>query len=166
MNHTFNVDVATEYGLEEAILLENLYFWCKKNEANGKLKDGKPWTYNSVRAFNILFPYISPAKITRALKTLEENGLIEVGQYSYHAYNKTKWYCVTDKARRYYEKVTENKPIEKQENKSKKKLISAHPKKCEYCGAKLVDNSGTMSSWFCRNCEKEWQIKNDKWQEI
>ena len=100
MNHSFNITIAKKYGLEEAILLENIYFWCKKNEANGKLTNGKPWTYNSIKAFNQLFDYLTPAKISRALKNLEEKGLLEVGNFNSNSYDRTKWYCITDTAKK------------------------------------------------------------------
>ena len=98
MNHSFNVEIAKEYGIEEAIILENIYFWCEKNKANDKLINGKPWTYNSVKAFNVQFFYMTPSKISRALHNLEENGLIETGCFNHNSYDRTKWYCITEKA--------------------------------------------------------------------
>lgn len=103
MNHSFNTTIAKEYGLAEAILLENIYFWCKKNEANKKLINGRPFTYNSVRAFNNLFDYLSPSSISRALKNLEDKGLVDVGCFNTNQYDRTKWYCITDKAKEYFE---------------------------------------------------------------
>lgn len=101
--HIFNTRIAKEYGIEEAIILENIYHWCEKNKANGHLTEGKPWTFNSVRAFNELFDYIAPSKISRALKKLEENGLIITGCFNKTAYDRTKWYCITEKAESYFE---------------------------------------------------------------
>ncbi|MGL5099898.1 MAG: hypothetical protein ACRC6B_07715, partial [Fusobacteriaceae bacterium] len=64
MNHSFNVDLAAKYGIEEAIILENLAFWIKKNEKNGKnFVEGEYWTYNSASAFQELFPYMGIKKI-------------------------------------------------------------------------------------------------------
>ena len=108
MNHSFNTKVAELYGLEEAILLENIYFWCKKNETNNKLTQGKPWTYNTVKAFNLQFKYLSPAVITRALKNLVKYKLIEVGEFNTNAYDHTKWYCVTDRTRSFFEDTNNN----------------------------------------------------------
>ena len=34
MNHSFSVEIATKYGMLEAILLEHLNFWIAKNKAN------------------------------------------------------------------------------------------------------------------------------------
>ena len=98
MNHNFNVEFATEYGVNEAILIENIYYWCSKNSANeSHLKQGNVWTYNSVQAFNKLFPYLTQHKITKALKHLEEEELIKTGNFNENPYNRTKWYAVTEK---------------------------------------------------------------------
>ena len=116
MNHSFNTTIAELYGLQEAILLENIYFWCKKNEANNKLTEGRPWTYNTVKAFNTQFKYLTPAVITRALKNLEKAGLVDVGEFNNNAYDHTKWYCITDKCRAYFEESS--KPKEEPETPS------------------------------------------------
>lgn len=104
MNHHFNTEIAKQYGLEEAILLENLYFWVKKNKANNQnYHNGYYWTYNSVKAFNELFDYITPSKISRALKNLEVNGLVKSGCFNTNKYDHTKWYTVTEKAKAFFE---------------------------------------------------------------
>ncbi|MBP5358379.1 MAG: hypothetical protein J6Y69_04245 [Treponema sp.] len=46
---------------------------------------------------------MSPAIITRALKNLAKYELIEVGEFNANAYDHTKWYCITDKARSFFE---------------------------------------------------------------
>ena len=30
MNHSFDIDIAKEYGLNEAIILNNIFFWCEQ----------------------------------------------------------------------------------------------------------------------------------------
>ncbi|WP_330111941.1 hypothetical protein VSU16_04615 [Cetobacterium somerae] len=95
MNHSFDVDLAVQFGIEEAIIIENLAFWIKKNVANNKnFIDGKYWTFNSARAFNELFPYMNPSKINRVLKKLEKDGIIEIGNHNKAAYDKTSWYTI------------------------------------------------------------------------
>lgn len=97
--HTFNVEIAERYGLAEAIILQNLSFWCAKNAANRtNYQDGKYWTYNSVAAFSELFPYLTKSKISRALKSLEADGLIIIGCYNKSAYDRTRWYALTNEA--------------------------------------------------------------------
>jgi hypothetical protein len=94
MQHSFDVDIAVEYGILEAIILNNLWFWIKKNEANKvNYFDNDYWTYNSVRAFGELFPYVSQKQIQTALKHLENEGLIKTGNYNKSTYDRTLWYA-------------------------------------------------------------------------
>lgn len=98
MTHQFDVDIAAEYGMLEAVILNNLYFWVMKNEANEtNYHDGYYWTYNSVKAFEKLFPYASGRKIRNALKHLEGEEIIATGNYNKSAYDRTMWYTVTEK---------------------------------------------------------------------
>ena len=97
MEHSFNIELAKEYGILEAILLKNIWFWIEKNRANEKnFYDGTYWTYNSTRAFNELFPYASESSIKRALKGLQEKGIIKTGNYNKSPYDRTLWYAFTD----------------------------------------------------------------------
>ncbi len=103
MQYTFNAEVATQIGVDEAIMLENIHFWVAKNKANEKnFYDGEYWTYNSVRAFSELFPFWSTRQIERILKSLEKQDCIKVGNYNKVAYDRTKWYALTDKAKSFY----------------------------------------------------------------
>ena len=99
MEHHFDVDVAVKYGVNAAIILNNLYFWVEKAKANRtNFYDGKYWTYNSVKAFAKLFPYMSERQISTALCKLEDEGLIEKGNYNKSSYDRTTWYTLTEKA--------------------------------------------------------------------
>lgn len=100
MQHSFDIDIAKEYGILEAILLNNLWYWIEKNRANEtNLFDGEYWTYNSTRAFNELFPYVSERQIKTALKNLREKEIIKVGNYNVVAYDRTLWYAFTEKGK-------------------------------------------------------------------
>jgi len=104
MNHHFNVEIACEYGICESILLENIYFWIKKNKANNKhFHDGFYWTYNSIKALEALFPYMSNRKIRNALEKLENNGLLKTGNYNKLSFDRSKWYSITEKGESIYQ---------------------------------------------------------------
>lgn len=97
MNHSFNIDIAKKYGVELAIILENMKWWIAKNKANKKhFHQGSYWTYNSVKAFSELFPYWSVHQIGRFLRRLEDEGLIVSKNFNKAGYDKTKWYTVND----------------------------------------------------------------------
>lgn len=98
MEHSFNVDIAKEYGIEEAIFIHNMYFWIKKNAANNvHLYDGRRWTYNSAKAYAELFPYMNENKIYRVIKSLTSYDIIVKGNYNDNKYLQTSWYAFTDK---------------------------------------------------------------------
>jgi hypothetical protein len=93
--HTFDPVEAVKYGILEAVLLSNIRWWVAKNQANGRHNhDGRYWTYNSAKAFTKLFPYASQQQIQRALKRLEDAGVLCVGSYNSNPYDHTKWYSV------------------------------------------------------------------------
>lgn len=93
--HSFTVADAQLYGVEKATILFNLRFWLDKNKANNRhYYDGYVWTYNSAKAFHDLFPYLSPQKIARLLRDLEEDGVILSGSYNKAGYDRTKWYTI------------------------------------------------------------------------
>ena len=97
--HHFDTDVAKEFGIEESIILQNMLFWTEKNIANQRhFYEGRYWTYNSVRAFSELFPYMTDSKIRRTLKRLEEAGMIITGRFNKVNYDRTLWYSLTEKA--------------------------------------------------------------------
>ena len=97
MTYQFDTDIAAMYGVDESIMIANLQYWIRKNEANGKhFHDGRFWTYNSIDAFTKLFPFWSSRQIRRILKSLEEKGVIVTGNYNTSAYDRTTWYAFGD----------------------------------------------------------------------
>lgn len=98
MKHTFDIRLAEKYGMAEAVLAENLFFWVKKNAANeSNYHDGKYWTYNSRKAFSRLFPYLKEKSIERALNHLVDEGLLLKGNFNEDKFDKTMWYAFTQK---------------------------------------------------------------------
>ena len=100
MNHSFNTDIATALGMPCAVILEHIWFWVRKNEANGKhFHDGMYWTYNSIKAFSIQFPYLTAKQIRTALDKLRDEGILVVGNFNESAYDRTLWYALTEKGK-------------------------------------------------------------------
>lgn len=98
MQHSFNVNVAKKYGILEAILLQNIYFWIEKNRANEThFYDATYWTYNSNKAFAEIFPYASEKQIRTALEKLRKENILITGNYNKAGFDKTLWYAITEK---------------------------------------------------------------------
>ncbi|MCA3080575.1 MAG: hypothetical protein ING71_17505, partial [Rhodocyclaceae bacterium] len=95
--HSFDPKIAEVAGIAPAVIYQNICWWIAKNKANGdNLIDGHYWTYNSVRAFAVLFPYLTEDQVRRALDRLVECGLIVVGNHNKSAYDRTKWFRLSD----------------------------------------------------------------------
>ena len=100
MIHVFDTDVAVKYGVNAAIILQNIGYWIKQNEANEtNFYDGRYWTFNSKRAYGELFPYMSKRQIETAFQKLIEDGVIVTGNYNKLAYDRTLWYALTQKGK-------------------------------------------------------------------
>ena len=98
MGHSFEVDIAVKYGVNAAILLQHIYFWCQKNRANKRnYHDGLYWTYNSRNGFREIFPYLSERQVKTAIDKLVEDGVVVTGQYNESKWDKSLWYALTDK---------------------------------------------------------------------
>ena len=98
--HYFDVNIAKEYGVNCAVILQNIWHWVRKNEANGtNFYDGNYWTYNSTKAFQDIFPYLSRRQIETALNKLRDDGIIITGNYNALKYDRTLWYAVTEKGK-------------------------------------------------------------------
>lgn len=99
MEHSFNIEYAQKYGLEEAILIGNMRHWITKNKANRKhIYDGRTWTYNSHKAFVEIYPYWNEHKIRRILDSLVEQGVLVKGNYNKMSYDRTTWYAFNDES--------------------------------------------------------------------
>lgn len=99
MNHCFDIEIAQKYGVNAAILLNNLAHWILHNKANDiNFYDGYYWTYNSRKAYAELFPYMSERQIQTAFQKLIDDGLVITGKYNEKGYDHTIWYALTDKA--------------------------------------------------------------------
>lgn len=105
MYHMFDIEVAKQVGIIAAVLFQNIAYWCQHSQANGtNYHDGYFWTYNTVKAFKTIFPYLSSSQIDTGIKKLVDAGLIIKGNYNKSAYDRTTWYAITNYGKSIFEK--------------------------------------------------------------
>lgn len=93
--HSFKASDAEAYGVNAAIVLEHLRTWIEYNKGNGlNFKDGRTWTYNSVKAWSKLLPYFTPKQIRKAIDDLVAAGVLLKGNYNENRYDHTTWYAL------------------------------------------------------------------------
>jgi hypothetical protein len=97
VNYSFDVEVATKYGVDEAIVIQNFQFWIFKNKAGERHShDGRTWTFNSIKALETIFPFWSVKQIRRVIKSLVDKGILMTGNYNQKGYDQTTWYAFID----------------------------------------------------------------------
>ena len=79
-------------GLNEAIFIQQLHYWIKKD---GKERDGKKWIYKSRKEWQEEdFKFWSDSTIKRIISSLNSAGLIEQSNYNKAGFDKTNWYTI------------------------------------------------------------------------
>ena len=99
MHYSFDIDHAMEYGVDEAIMIQNFQFWITKNKANNRHNhDGRTWTYNSIEAFSRLLPFWTRRQIERILNSLISQKVLIKGVHNKTKYDRTSWYAFVDES--------------------------------------------------------------------
>lgn len=165
MEHSFNVQFAQKYGIEEAIIVHNFYFWLRKNIANEKhLHNGRYWTYNSNNAFTQLFPYINKTKIFRVLKHLEECDIILKDNFNTSVWDKTLWYSFSDhglcELYAFGYDVTDFGKMNHRDNQSETTI--PYNKHTDNNKEKEIDKSISKKDELFEQCWKEYKRKGSK----
>lgn len=98
MKHVFDVEVASEVGVNAAIVFENIAFWIEHNKKAGKNeKEGRFWMYSSISALAENFEYLTIKQTRTAIDKLLEAGYIIQGCFNRHGYDRTRWYALGEK---------------------------------------------------------------------
>lgn len=93
----FNIALAKQIGLNEAIILNQIKYWCNINQNNHtNFKEGYYWTFNTYENWSKQFPFWSISTIKRTIFNLEKNKLIITANYNKKKYDRTKWYRVNE----------------------------------------------------------------------
>ena len=151
MHMGFDSDVAAVVGLNGAVMLDNISFWVKKNEANEKnFHDGYYWTYNTSKAFQKLFPFWTERVIRYTLSKLESDGYILIHEYNKDKMNHTKWYTLTEKGWSLMPRV--GKPDEGTDKAASiEKTISSHRSYEKDFSTNNTDSNSTDSKPYARD---------------
>ncbi len=94
VSHSFNADIASKYGVPEAIIIQYIAYWIDFNIRTGKNQhDGHTWMYETRKDMSAHFPYFSPDQIRRITDKLVIKGVLIKGNFNKTAIDKTIWYA-------------------------------------------------------------------------
>lgn len=180
MKYMFDVELAKQYGTDEAIFLENLIFWVIRNRENERnFFDGRTWTYNSVRALKSLFPFWSDYQMRRVLESLIKQGVVVKGNYNKNPYDRTMWYALADEEKlilRYQnfhlrepkngvletnEPIPDIKPDIKPDVEPDNKRLTSKPETAPACGVPFLEKEKDTGGWV-KNVQGGGKITVDK----
>lgn len=85
--------LAVAFGLNEAIVLQQLQYWLSNSKA-GIEHEGRKWIHNTLEEWREQLPFWSVDTIKRTLKNLRDKGLIECATLSENKWDKTLYYTL------------------------------------------------------------------------
>lgn len=110
LHHSFDVDIAEKYGLEEAIMIHHFQHWIRLNKRKKiNLHEGRTWTYQTVQDIADNFPYWSLEEIRAILERLctgkgrrskkvipDFDPVLIKGNFNKTSYDRTTWFAFVD----------------------------------------------------------------------
>lgn len=97
MIHSFFSEIAKEFGIFEAVIINDFWFWIETNRANEvHFHEGRYWTFHSIKALQDIYPFATKKKIEYAINSLVEKGVLIKSNFNTQRYDRTTWYAFTD----------------------------------------------------------------------
>lgn len=99
--HAFDTQLATIYGIEEAIVIHHFLHWVKINKRlNQNCIEGRTWTYQTQDWIIAHFPYFKNRnKLIRIIDYLVEIGVLIKGNFNKTKFDRTVWYAFKDESK-------------------------------------------------------------------
>lgn len=97
-SHSFDTGIAKIVGIEAAILFNHIIYWIIFNASkrDAETIDDKFWMYETQKQMSDSLGYLSEDQVQRALKKLEDEGLIIKANHNKNKFDRTCWYTVFD----------------------------------------------------------------------
>ena len=87
--------LAHGFGLNEAIVMQQLHFLLRYPKNGKKLADGKRWIFNTYRQWQEMFPFWTEITIKRIFRKLERTGVV-VSCQPEGTISRRKYYRLSD----------------------------------------------------------------------
>lgn len=113
MHHSFDIDIASQYGIDEAILIHHFQHWIKVNQRKKiNFHDGKTWTYQTLEDIAAHFPYWNVDRVRTLLDILcdgktrhtkkskvEGEKILVRSNHNKKKFDRTVWYAFIDESK-------------------------------------------------------------------
>lgn len=96
-HHSFDILIATRYGVEKAILIHHFQHWIRLNRFKKiNLYEGKCWSFQTREYIAGNFSYMSFDTVRRHMEQLVELGVLEQNNFNKNPMSRTLWYAFKD----------------------------------------------------------------------
>jgi hypothetical protein len=98
--HSFSVDVAQDFGVEMALMLNHFSFWYLKNKSdNNQFFKGDYWVRMKATQLREYYPYFSLRQLRYLIDKMIDLNLLKQDEFNTKKNDRTKWYCLTKKSK-------------------------------------------------------------------
>ena len=109
--HSFDTDIAKDYGIEIALMYKHVTYWVNYNKKlKSNFHEGRYWFYNTIDEFSAHFPYWSKKQVERILKKIVDLKLVLKGNFNKSSYDRTCWYTINSEREIHIPKSGNGKP--------------------------------------------------------
>lgn len=96
-HHSFDIHLASKYGIECALLIHHFQHWIGVNRRNKRnLHEGRCWTYQTREEISSYFPYWSTETVRYLCQKLVQLKILMTGNFNRTKYDRTLWYAFVD----------------------------------------------------------------------
>lgn len=100
-HHSFDIAVASEYSIEEAILIHHFQHWIRINRTLKRNQhEGRTWMYQTQEEIAANFPYFRNRQtVMRIIQKLVDKGVLMEENFNKAKYDRTKWYAFVNEGK-------------------------------------------------------------------
>jgi len=100
-SHSFSVEVANQFGVNVALMLNHFSFWYLKNKAdNVHFKKSDYWVRMKAKTMQQYYPYFSERQLRHLIDKMIDLNLLKQDEFNEKKNDRTKWYCLTKKSKK------------------------------------------------------------------
>lgn len=110
LHHSFDIDIASQYGMAEAVLIHHFQHWIRVNKRRNKnYKEERTWTYQTIEEIAAHFPYLTLEDVRGIIERLvtgkgrrsekkqkDFEPILIKKNFNRSAFDKTTWYAFKD----------------------------------------------------------------------
>ena len=113
LHHSFDIELAAEYGIECAIMIHHFQHWINKNKSlKRNFIENRTWSYQTLEEIASHFPYLNCSKVKDIIEKLcqgkqrkskkddcDFKPVLMKGNFNATKYDRTTWYSFVDEER-------------------------------------------------------------------